>query len=168
MKQTDRITTAFMTLREQMLSLAERITGNRDDAADALQDAFVKLWQQREHYESASHARGAGMITVRNSSIDLARRSSHASDIPVEQAADTAIDTSNEETDSAYQQVRRIIDNELSPRQRAIIDMREIEEMQFEDIAKRLGMQPAAVRVELSRARKRVREMYHNRKKNNS
>lgn len=168
MKQTDRITTAFMTLREQMLSLAERITGNRDDAADAVQDAFVKLWQQREHYESASHARGAGMITVRNSSIDLARRSSHASDIPVEQAADTAIDTSNEETDSTYQQVRRIIDNELSPRQRAIIDMREIEEMQFEDIAKRLGMQPAAVRVELSRARKRVREMYHNRKKNNS
>lgn len=168
MKQTDRITTAFMTLREQMLSLAERITGNRDDAADAVQDAFVKLWQQREHYESASHARGAGMITVRNSSIDLARRSSHASDIPVEQAADTAIDTSNEETDSTYQQVRRIIDNELSPRQRAIIDMREIEEMEFEDIAKRLGMQPAAVRVELSRARKRVREMYHNRKKNNS
>lgn len=168
MKQTDRITTAFMTLREQMLSLAERITGNRDDAADAVQDAFVKLWQQREQYESANHARGAGMITVRNSSIDLARRSSHASDIPVEQAADTAIETSNEETDSAYQQVRRIIDNELSPRQRAIIDMREIEEMEFEDIAKRLGMQPAAVRVELSRARKRVREMYYNRKKNNS
>lgn len=168
MKQTDRITTAFMTLREQMLSLAERITGNRDDAADAVQDAFVKLWQQRELYESASHARGAGMITVRNSSIDLARRSSHASDIPVEQAADTAIETSNDETDAAYQQVRRIIDNELSPRQRAIIDMREIEEMEFEDIAKRLDMQPAAVRVELSRARKRVREMYHNRKKNNS
>ena len=108
------------------------------------------------------------MITVRNSSIDLARRSSHASDIPVEQAADAAIETSNEETDAAYQQVRRIIDNELSPRQRAIIDMREIEEMEFEDIAKRLDMQPAAVRVELSRARKRVREMYHNRKKNNS
>ena len=168
MKQTDRITTAFMTLREQMLSLAERITGNRDDAADAVQDAFVKLWQQREQYESASHARGAGMITVRNSSIDLARRNSHASDIPVEQAADAAIETSNDETDAAYQQVRRIIDNELSPRQRAIIDMREIEEMEFEDIAKRLGMQPAAVRVELSRARKRVREMYHNRKKNNS
>ena len=168
MKQTDRITTAFMSLREQMLSLAERITGNRDDAADAVQDAFVKLWQQREQYESASHARGAGMITVRNSSIDLARRSSHASDIPVEQAAYAAIETSNDETDSAYQQVRRIIDNELSPRQRAIIDMREIEEMEFEDIAKRLGMQPAAVRVELSRARKRVREMYHNRKKNNS
>ena len=168
MKQTDRITTAFMTLREQMLSLAERITGNRDDAADAVQDAFVKLWQQREQYESASHARGAGMITVRNSSIDLARRSSHTSEIPVEQAADAAIETSNDETDSAYQQVRRIIDNELSPRQRAIIDMREIEEMEFEDIAKRLDMQPAAVRVELSRARKRVREMYHNRKKNNS
>ena len=56
MKQTDRITNAFTALREQMLSLAERITGNRDDAADAVQDAFVKLWQQRGRYESTSHA----------------------------------------------------------------------------------------------------------------
>ena len=43
--------------------------------------------------------------------------------------------------------------------------MREIEEMEFEDIAKRLGMQPAAVRVELSRARKRVREIYRKEKR---
>ena len=47
MKHQDRITGAFTTLREQMLSLAERITGNREDAADAVQDAFVKLWLQR-------------------------------------------------------------------------------------------------------------------------
>ena len=84
MKQTDRITNAFTALREQMLSLAERITGNRDDAADAVQDAFVKLWQQRGRYESTSHAQGAGMMTVRTTSIDLARRNSHHQDVPVE------------------------------------------------------------------------------------
>ena len=53
---------------------------------------------------------------------------------------------------------------ELSTNQRAIIDMREMEGMEFDDIAARLGMQPAAVRVELSRARKRVREIYQKRK----
>ena len=163
MKQTDRITNAFTTLREQMLSLAERITGNRDDAADAVQDAFVKLWQQRGRYETTSHAQGAGMMTVRTTSIDMARRNNRQADVPVEQAANTIEEVTDDERSLAYQQVRQIIDNDLSQNQRAIIDMREMQGMEFEDIARRLGMQPATVRVELSRARKRVREIYRNR-----
>jgi DNA-directed RNA polymerase specialized sigma24 family protein len=85
MKQPDRITNAFTTLREQMLSLAERITGNRDDAADAVQDAFVKLWQQRGRYETTRHAQGAGMMTVRTTSIDMARRNSHHTDMNIDE-----------------------------------------------------------------------------------
>ena len=164
MAQPDRITNAFTTLREQMLSLAERITGNRDDAADAVQDAFVKLWQQRGRYETTSHAQGAGMMTVRTTSIDMARRNNRQTDVPVEQAANTIEEVTDDERSLAYQQVRLIIDNDLSQNQRAIIDMREMQGMEFEDIARRLGMQPATVRVELSRARKRVREIYRNRK----
>ena len=165
MKQTDRITNAFTALREQMLSLAERITGNRDDAADAVQDAFVKLWQQRGRYESTSHAQGAGMMTVRTTSIDLARRNSHRSDVPVEQAVDTVEEVTDNERSLAYQQVRYIIDKDLSPNQRAIIDMREVQGMEFDDIAKRMNMTAANVRVELSRARRRVREIYQARSK---
>ncbi len=166
MKQTDRITSAFTTLREQMLSLAERITGNRDDAADAVQDAFVKLWQQRDRYESAGHASGAGIVAVKTVSIDLARRNSRHVDVPVEQASSAAIeDVNDDERNLAYQQVRSIIDNDLSSNQRLIIDLREVEGLEFDDIAQRLGMQPVTVRVELSRARKRVREIYQSRLK---
>ena len=164
MKQPDRITIAFTTLREQMLSLAGRITGNRDDAADAVQDAFVKLWQQQKRYGTSSHASGAGMTAVRNTSIDLARRNRRRNDVPVEQIADDITAITDEDRTIVYQQVRAIFDKELSANQRAIIDMREIQGMEFDDIAARLGMQPATVRVELSRARKRVREIYRNRK----
>ena len=160
MKQSDRITSAFTALREQMLSLAERITGNRDDAADAVQDAFVKLWQQRGRFESAHHAQGAGMMTVRTTSIDMARRNSHRSVVPVEQAVETVDEVTDNECSLAYQQVRKIIDNDLSRNQQMIIDMREMQGMEFEDIASRMNMTAANVRVELSRARKRVREIY--------
>lgn len=160
MKQSDRITSAFTALREQMLSLAERITGNRDDAADAVQDAFVKLWQQRGRFESARHAQGAGMMTVRTTSIDMARRNSHRSVVPVEQAVETVDEVTDNESSLAYQQVRKIIDNDLSRNQQMIIDMREMQGMEFEDIASRMNMTAANVRVELSRARKRVREIY--------
>ena len=151
-----------------MLSLAERITGNRDDAADAVQDAFVKLWQQRGRYETTSHAQGAGMMTVRTTSIDMARRNSHRADVPVEQAPDIIEEPTNDERSLAYQQVRYIIDNELTSRQRTIIDLREIEELEFDDIANRLDMTAANVRVELSRARKRVREIYQSRRNDTS
>lgn len=147
-----------------MLSLAERITGNRDDAADAVQDAFVKLWQQRGRYDSVSHAQGAGMITVRTTSIDIARRNQRETDVPVEQAADVIAEADDQRTE-VYQQVRQIIDNDLTQQQRTIIDLREMQGMEFDAIAARLGMQPATVRVELSRARKRVREIYRNRER---
>ena len=166
MKQTDRITTAFTALREQMLSLAERITGNHDDAADAVQDAFVKLWQQRGRFESTSHAQGAGMMTVRTTSIDMARRNSRQADVPVEQAADTIDEVTDNDRSLAYQQVRRIIDKDLSDNQRKIIDLRELQGMEFEDIANQMNMTAANVRVELSRARRRVREIYQARNMN--
>ena len=165
MKQPDRITSAFTAMREQMLSLAERITGNRDDAADAVQDAFVKLWEQRGKFESASHARGAGMMTVRTTSIDMARRNSHRADVPIDKAGDAAEDVKDTDRSLAYRQVRQIIDNELSQNQQMIIDLREVKGLEFEDIALRMNMTAANVRVELSRARKRVREIYLSRRK---
>ncbi len=163
MGQPDRITTAFTALREQMLSLAERITGNHDDAADAVQDAFVKLWQQRGRYESVRHAKGAAVMTVRTTSIDMARHNSHQTDVSLDQVTDTVEEVNDNDRSLAYNQVRRIIDNDLSHNQRLIIDLREMEGMEFDDIAKRMNMTPANVRVELSRARKRVREIYQSR-----
>ena len=104
-------------------------------------------------------------MAVRTTSIDMMRHNSHCSDIPIEQAADTIEEVSDNDRSLAYNQVRLIIDNDLSPNQRLIIDMREIQGMEFEDIAKQLSMTAANVRVELSRARKRVREIYQSRYK---
>ena len=148
-----------------MLSLAERITGNHDDAADAVQDAFVKLWQQRERYDSASHAQGAAVISVRTTSIDMARRNSRRIDVPIDAAADAIQEVNDNDRSLAYNQVRHIIDNDLSNNQRMIIDLREMQGLEFDDIASRMNMTAANVRVELSRARKRVREIYQARRK---
>lgn len=105
------------------------------------------------------------MMTVRTTSIDMARHNSHRSDVPIEQAADTTEEITDNDRSLAYQQVRWIIDNDLSHNQRMIINLREIDGLEFDDIANRMNMTAANVRVELSRARKRVREIYQARRK---
>ncbi len=49
-----------------------------------------------------------------------------------------------------------------------IIDLREIQGLEFDAIAETMNMTAANVRVELSRARKRVREIYRQRKEQKS
>jgi len=65
--------------------------------------------------------------------------------------------------DEVYAQVAAIIEHELSPVQRSIVRMREYEGLDFDDIARRLDLQPSNVRVQLSRARKRIRQIYRER-----
>jgi RNA polymerase sigma-70 factor (ECF subfamily) len=57
------------------------------------------------------------------------------------------------------QMLKKIIDS-LPPLQKAIITMKDMDDYEVEEIAGITGTQPEAVRVNLSRARKRVREMY--------
>jgi RNA polymerase sigma-70 factor (ECF subfamily) len=57
------------------------------------------------------------------------------------------------------QLLKKIIDA-LPPLQKAIITMKDIDEYEVEEIAGVTGSQPEAIRVNLSRARKKVREEY--------
>ncbi len=163
----DHITSTFWGIRHRLEALAERITGNSDDAADAVQDAFCRLWERRQSIEQAA-VEGVTVVTVRNLSIDaVRRRSAHR-----EQSLDdnvTAMAISGDDRrvgiEETYAQVKAIIDHELSPLQRQVVTLRELEGLEFDEIARRLHMQPTHVRVQLSRARKLIREIY--RRKNN-
>ena len=56
-----------------------------------------------------------------------------------------------------------MIERKLSPVQRLILQKKEYEEQSIEKIANELNMQQAAVRMQLSRARKTIRECYRKR-----
>ncbi|MCD7815658.1 MAG: sigma-70 region 4 domain-containing protein [Bacteroides sp.] len=48
----------------------------------------------------------------------------------------------------------------MKPKQRKILNIKEYEGKEYDEIAASLGMQPPAVRMQLSRARKEIRECY--------
>jgi RNA polymerase sigma factor (sigma-70 family) len=164
--ENEALTSTFTVLRQRLLRLSQKIVGNEDDAADAVQEAFCRLWQRREQISSQNEAEGVSVITVHNISIDTVRRRSARRMTDIDDAKDLqSEDNSKQEREEAYNEVKKIIDEQLTDLQRKIVIMREYESYSFEEIAKTVGMTPGNVRVQLSRARKLVREIYRNKTK---
>ena len=59
-----------------------------------------------------------------------------------------------------FQTVKLLIEKRLTENQRKILELRDYQGLEIEDIANRLNMQPATIRMNLSRARKTIREQY--------
>lgn len=159
------MTSTFSRLRQRLLGMAQRITGNSDDAADAVQDAFTRLWMRRLQLPDEA-AEGTAVVAVRNACLDSVRRRNSRRSVPLDDAAGTAASgpaTQCDERAEAYRQVRAIIDTRLTESQRRVLVMRDFEGRSFDEIAQTLGISPDSARMQLSRARKAVRECYRQR-----
>ncbi len=154
------IITVFTKLRRKFLGMAMAILSNEEDAADALQDAFCKLWPRRDTINDEAKAEALTGITVRNICIDRTRKRELPT-VPLDEEHDTVdTETTYKEREERYNTVKAIIDNELTELQKRIIELKEIEGLEIEEIAKRQNMTESAVRMNLSRARNKIRECY--------
>ena len=103
------------------------------------------------------------MTTVRNLGIDAYRRSQAMILLPIDNERDTADTVPADrrmEVDEQFRIVEAIIEKHLSETQRTILRLKEYDGESYEEIAAKLGMEQAAVRMQLSRARKTIRKCY--------
>ena len=68
------LVTTFTELRKGFLRLASRFLPNEEDASDALQDAFCRLWPKRNQIHSSKEAEALAVTTIRNLCIDQIRK----------------------------------------------------------------------------------------------
>ena len=71
--KTDRLTSSFMELRQRLHRSALAYLKDDDDASDALQDTFMRLWKSGD-VESDSEATSKLFVVLRNVCIDRLRR----------------------------------------------------------------------------------------------
>ena len=109
------------------------------DASDAVQDAMCRLWRHQQWYDSADNREAYAVQTAVNCARTLMTRRHVAAEL--------------RESDS-------IDEKSLPERQRLVIGMRDIEGLEMEEIAERLGITVGNVKVLLSRARKSVRQYF--------
>lgn len=154
----------FTEFRRGFLRLASHFLPNEDDANDAIQEAFCRLWPRRDDIKTKEEAEALTVTTLKNLCIDMLRKR-HLDTVEIEDWRDAVttepVDVAME-TKERFMQVKTIIERELSPLQKEIFYKKEFEDMSVDELSKQMNMQPAAIRMQLSRARKTIRECYIN------
>ena len=145
--------------KDKLFRLAKRLLVSTEEAEDATQEILVKLWTKNENLEVYNNVEAVAMTMTKNYCLDQLK-SKRASNLKIVHTNFTdkepSLDKQVEDNDS-LKWVEKII-NQLPEQQRLIIQLRDIEQCEFSEIAKITEMNETAVRVALSRARKTIRE----------
>lgn len=157
--------TAFSELmslyRNQVASLAYKMVGDYDEAADITQEVFVKMARNIWRYdEKKRFYTWLYRITV-NASIDHIRKHKRHRHESIENFYDT-FESLDATPDVLYQrqQINDCIQDaasELNPKQRSAFLLRDVQGCKVDDVASIMNMPQATVRWYLHRARARIR-----------
>jgi RNA polymerase sigma-70 factor, ECF subfamily len=146
----------------KVYALCYRVIGNAEDAKDISQLVFIKLWENLEKYDPQYAFDTWLYRMVTNVAIDFLRnRQSREAAVNsnlrlVKTTADPeqGVVVQRKEIENVFKEVSAV----LSPKQKTIFVMREMDDLQSSEIAKILGCRESTVRNHLFNARKLMQE----------
>jgi RNA polymerase sigma factor (sigma-70 family) len=145
--------------KDKVFRLAKRLLISTEEAEDATQEVWVKLWNKNKSLDGFTSIEAFAMTMTKNYCLDQLK-SKRAGNIKLVHTnftdSEPGLDKKTEDIDS-LNWVEKII-NQLPEQQRILIQMRDIEQYEFAAIAEIVNMNETAIRVALSRARKTIRE----------
>jgi len=151
--------TLVMPFKDKVFRFAKRLLVSTEEAEDATQELYFKLWNNKEKLKDYKSIEAFAMTMTKNYCFDRLK-SKQASNLTLVHSnykeKGTSLDKQVDLNDSVSL-VHQLIEN-LPDQQKIIIQLRDIEEYEYDEIAKMLDLQPTAIRVSLSRARKTIRE----------
>lgn len=153
----------ILPLKDIIFRTALRITMNREESEDIVQDILLKLWQQRDELGDVRNLEAFALTSARNLALD---RKAKVEQHNLSLEEDTH-DRADEWQLSAYDQmvkdeklsfVHQMI-NKLPEKQRIIFQLRDVEEKSYKEIAEILNISESDVKVNLFRARASLKEV---------
>jgi RNA polymerase sigma factor (sigma-70 family) len=146
-------------LKDKVFRLSKRLLISREEAEDATQEVIAKLWYKKDELKKYNSIEALTITMTKNYCLDRLK-SKQASNLQLVHSNYTSREAGLDKTTEDRDHLRWIekIINELPETQKMVVQLREIEELEFEEIAKIMETSPENIRVILSRARKRIRE----------
>ncbi len=150
-------------ISRQLYCQAYRILKNQEGAEDVVQDVFVKLWKMNTSLDEYNSVEALASTMLKNLCIDQIRKRKlrdTADELAVYGTADNE-PTPYEELEKAetFAVLDSIIEN-LPGNYSELVHYRDIEALEYDEIAKKTGLNINTLRVNLSRARKIIRDEF--------
>jgi len=147
----------IVSITPRIYPMVARMLNDDEEAADAMQEILLKLWKNRKTLCKHPNMNGYIFLTARNHCLDEIKRKnkqrviSHGYDLPDRTGSDL----------SKYEQVeiRMMIEEviqDLPEKQRDVVQMRDLDGLEFDEIVTLTGITTEHIRVLLSRARKKI------------
>ncbi len=153
-----------LTHYESMYRVAYSILRDKDDALDAVQDAVTSLWEKRTQLAGIENHEAFCLRAVRNRCIDMLRSRAGMHDTldDTPDCHDSMQDIVRDvETRDSLRLVNAIVES-LPPLQRQVIRLRSEACCDLHEIAEITGVSHDNARTILSRARRKIKELYDN------
>lgn len=152
----------ILPLRDKLVGYAQKLSENHFDAEDVVQEVMLKLWSLRGHLHEYRSVEALAMKMTRNACMDAWRRKRSGTlqldRLDVLHHPTVTPDQVLEKKDEM--QLMRTIVGMLPPLQQTMIRLKDFEGFETEEIAEVTGCSSEAIRSNLSRARKKVRDLY--------
>jgi RNA polymerase sigma-70 factor, ECF subfamily len=153
-----------LQLNRNLYGYAFRILRNQEEAEDAVQEVFIKLWSLGKKLDEYNSIPALATTMIKNLCIDLIRKRKHFSTGGYEENDFYNTDSSSPLTiieNSETEEILIQIIDQLPDIYKLVINMREIEGLSYEEIADKTKQNINTLRVTLSRARKIIREEFN-------
>ena len=157
--------TDVLPLKNELFRLALRITLNREDAEDVVQETMIRVWNRRDQWEQIESIEAFCTTICRNMALDKTKRASNQ-DASLDNEGHDAPDHSysaNPEEQAVQrdraERVRRLMDM-LPEKQRTCMQLRDVEGKSYKEIATVMDISEQQVKVNIFRARQTIKQEY--------
>jgi RNA polymerase sigma-70 factor (ECF subfamily) len=152
-----KITSLTFSFRDKIFRLALRILNNYDDAEDITQDILEKLWHKKNKINGYNSIEALSMKMTKDLCLDKLKHHK----VKTEKLKTLAVQYTHEQQKPGLKNLVEItieLINKLPEKQRIIIHLRDVEGYDFNEIVSILDLDINAVRMNLSRARKTIKQ----------
>ena len=157
----------ILPLKNMLYRLALRITLNREEAEDIVQDTLIKVWNRRDTWHQIDSIEAYCTAVCRNLALDRMQRERRR-DIVVSNDSCHTLQEQPDDNDGPLEKtsqrqnveiVRRLVDS-LPEKQRSCLQLRDFEGKTYKEIAATLAISEEQVKVNIFRARQTIKQQF--------